>query len=150
MWFSNFLRRHRRKTVGVSFAFALPALLLATMVHLSEPISHEDSLNVAAIALHDHYSANPPYGVWNFDGVRIDEGRLVVDVNVSVIPHATFIETRNKRIRYSYLKLACPSAKADVQKWLDNKPVWIHLNFNGKTLIEGRCPRDPSAGVFAS
>lgn len=148
---SDFFRRNRRKTLAVGFAFALPGLLLATLVHISEPVSHDDAMNVAAIALHDHYSANPPYGVWSFDGVRItDDERLVVDVHVTVIPHATFIETRNKRIRYSYMKLACPSGDAEVQKWLDDIPVWINLNFHGKTLIEGSCPRDPRSGIFAS
>ncbi len=151
MSIAKFLRRHRRKTLGVTFALALPAILLVVMAQLAKPVSHEDTLNVAAIALHDYYSVNPPYGVWTFNGVRItDDERLVVDVHVSVIPHATFIETRNKRIRYSYLKLACPAATANVHKWLDKIPVWINLNFHGKTLLEGACPRGSKSSIFAS
>ncbi|MEK9724245.1 MAG: hypothetical protein VW405_12305 [Rhodospirillaceae bacterium] len=152
MWIIDFLfRRHRAKTVGIGFAIGLPALMLAALFQMSEPISEQDMMKVAAIALHDHYSVNPPYGVWTFDGVRINEDeRLVVDVNVSVIPHATFIETRNQRVRYSYLKLACPLADAGVNKWLDDIKVWINLTFHDKTLIEAPCPRDPKAGVYAS
>jgi len=146
----DLIRRHRQKCIGVSIAVGIPVVFLAFMFQFSKPAAQEDLLSVAAIALHDHYSINPPYGVWAFDGVRItDDNRLVVDVHVAVIPHATFIETRNKRIRYSYMKLACPSAKADVQKWLGDVPVWINLNFHGKTLLEGTCPKNPKGKFFA-
>ena len=152
MWITDFFfRRHRRKTFGVFMAVGLPAVALVWLMQIAKPISHDDSLNVAAIALHDHYTVNPPYGVWVFDGVRITEGdRIVVDVNVTVIPHATFIETRNKRIRYSYMKLACPAKDAPVQKWLEGKKIWVNLNFHGKTLMEAVCPKDPQGGIFAS
>lgn len=147
----DFFRRNRRKALGVGLALALPALLLGALVQMSEPISHEDAMSVAAIALHDHYSVNPPYGVWSFDGVRItDDERLVVDVHVTVIPHATFIETRNKRIRYSYLKLACPPENAWVYEWLHGRDrIWINLHHHGKTLMQAPCPSNNDKGFFS-
>jgi len=146
----NFIRRNRRKLLGTSLALSVPALLLAGLFAVSQSNEKMDAMRVAAIALNDYYADNPPYGVWDFQGVRItDDERLMVDVHVAVTPHATFIETRNMRIRYSYLKLACPKAKANVHQWLKNQTVWINLHFHGKTLMEGACPRG-KGGFFTS
>lgn len=152
MWTTDFFfRRHRDKTFGVLVAVGLPAVGLLWLMQMTKSAPHDNSMDVAAIALHDHYTANPPYRVWDFDGVRITEDdRIVVDVHVAVIPHATFIETRNMRIRYSYLKLACPAKDAPVQKWLGDKKIWINLNFHGKTLMEAACPRDPRSRMFTN
>ena len=151
MWFKNFMSTHRRKLLGLAAVFVLPAMILGFLFIAANSGSEKQAMRVAAIALQDHYSENPPYGVWEFESVRISEDeRLIVDVHVAVIPHATFIKTRNKRIRYSYLKLACPKADAPVHAFLQNQTVWINLRFHEETLLLGACPKTGADGYFTS
>ncbi|MBT6093492.1 MAG: hypothetical protein HOH04_01330 [Rhodospirillaceae bacterium] len=147
----DFYHRHRRKIIGLGFTMAIPAGLIAALMTMAITGPSEDAMRTAAIALDAYYSDNPPNGVWEYQGVRIvDDKRIVVDVHVSVVPHATVIESRNNRIRYSYMKLACPSANQMVENWTDDVLVWINLNFHGKTLIEGACPKQKQGALFVS
>lgn len=151
MLIADFYHRHRRRLNGLALAVAVPAGLLFGFLTIAKTGVSPDALRAAAIALDTHYNQNPPNGVWRYDGVRIvDNKRLVVDVHVAVVPHATVIESRNKRIRYSYMKLACPSGDPELEKWIDEARVWINLNFYGKTLIEAPCPKKTEGGLFSS
>ena len=71
-------------------------------------------------------------------------------MHVAVVPHATVIESRNNRIRFSYMKLACPSGDPVVEKWITETKVWINLHFHGKTLIEAACPKPTDTKLFSS
>ena len=151
MLINKFFRRHRRKILGIAFVMLAPGLLIAGLFVMSSTDTVSRDLKVAAIAINDHYLDNPPYGVWRYDGVRITgENRLIVDVHVAVIPHATFIRTRNNRIRYSYLKLACPKAGANVHRYLVGTPIWINLKFHDETLLLGACPKSLKGGLYTS
>jgi len=152
MLIADFIRRHRRKIFGIAMTMAVPAGLIAgllVMATYSGPSN--DALRTAAIALDAYYAENPPNGVWEYQGVRVVEGkRIVVDVHVAVVPHATVIESRNNRIRYSYMKLACPGNDAVVANWTDDVRVWVNLHFHGKTLIEAACPKGPQGNLYTS
>ena len=151
MWIANFISRHRSKTAGISIAFIVPALAVLGLALMSKYDAQMESMQQAQVALESHYSANPPNRVWDYQGVRISERkRLVVDVHVGVIPHATFIKTRNGRIRYSYMKLACPKAGAAVHNQLNGETIWINLHFHGDVLLEGACPKPTAGGMFTS
>jgi len=147
----NFFQRHRRKILGTLFAFMAPGLLIGGMLVISKSGESPKAMKVAAIALNDYYSDNPPFGVWNYEGVRItEEEKLIVDVHVAVIPHATFIKTRNKRIKYSYLKLACPKNSPELHRYLEGQVVWINMHFHGETLLLGACPLSTKGAVYTS
>ena len=144
-------RRHRRKMNGLVLAIVMSGGLIAGLMTAAYTGPSDDALRAAAIALDTYYNENPPNGVWRYEGVRIvDNKRLVIDVHVAVVPHATVIESRNKRIRYSYMKLACPHGDPIVERWLEETKLWINLNFHGKTLIEGACPREKQGTLFSS
>ncbi len=73
----------------------------------------------------------------------------MVDVDVTKVPHAKIIRSRNKRIQYSYLKLACPPLDAPIRRALvDGSPLWINLHFEGATILEGACPSDTKNGYL--
>jgi hypothetical protein len=80
----------------------------------------------------------------------VEDKRIVVDVHVAVVPHATVIESRNNRTRYSYMKLACPGNDAIVANWTDDVRVWVNLHFHGKTLIEAACPKGQQGTLYTS
>ncbi len=142
---------HRRKIRGIAIAIAVPAMFLGGLLLAAKSGPDEESLRTAVIALDAFYSDNPPNGVWDYQGVRIVDGkRLVVDVHVSIVPHASVIASRNKRIRFSYMKLACPSGDPIVEKWIEKSRVWINLHFHGKTLIEAACPRNIQGNLYTS
>ena len=146
----DFYYHHRRKLKGLALALSAPALLLVGLIGVSTPDTSVETLRTAAIALDNYYTDNPPNGVWQYKGVRIVDSRLIIDVHVGIVPHATVIESRNKRIRYSYMKLACPTGDPIVDKWTEESRVWINLNFHGKTLIEGKCPKGKQGGLYTS
>ncbi len=147
----KFYHRHRRKIIGLALTLAIPAGLIAGLMTLAMPGPSENNMRTAAIALDAYYRDNPPNGVWEYQGVRIvDQKRVIVDVHVSVVPHATVIESRNNRIRYSYMKLACPSKNMVVDNWTSDVRVWVNLNFHGKTLIEAACPKQKQGNLFIS
>lgn len=147
----DFLSRHRRKIRGIFIAMAIPAVFLGGIMLAAKSGPSEDTMRAAAIALDAFYNENPPNGIWEYQGVRIvDNKRLVIDVHVAVVPHATVIESRNERIRYSYMKLACPSSDPVVDKWIKETRVWINLHFHGKTLIEAACPKLSQGNFFTS
>ena len=147
----DFILRHKAKIRGIVIAAMVPAVFLGGLFIAASSGPDTDELRAAAIALDNFYSDNPPNGVWEYQGVRIvDNKRLVVDVHVAVVPHATVIESRNNRIRFSYMKLACPSGNPMVDKWLTDTKVWINLHFHGKTLIEAACPKPTGEALFSS
>jgi hypothetical protein len=66
---------------------------------------------------------------------------VIVDVHVSRYDHAQVITQRNKRIQYSYLKLACPPSDAWVYDWLDGDDrIWVNLHHHGETILKAPCP----------
>ena len=146
----DFYYHHRRKLKGLALALSAPALLLVGLMGISTPDPSSETVRAAAIAVDNYYNDNPPNGVWQYQGVRIVDNHLVIDVHVGIVPHATVIESRNKRIRYSYMKLACPAGDKIVEKWAEGTRIWINLNFHGKTLIEGKCPKGKQGGLYTS
>lgn len=147
----DFFYRHKAKIRGIVIAIMVPTVFLGGLFIAARNGPDADDLRTAAIALDNFYSENPPNGVWEYQGVRIvDNKRIVVDVHVAVVPHATVIESRNNRIRFSYMKLACPAGDPVVEKWITETKVWINLHFHGKTLIEAACPKPTDTKLFSS
>ena len=147
----DFIRRHRNKSRGVAIAVLIPVIFLGALMLVAKSGPDADEMRAAAIALDTFYSDNPPNGVWEYQGVRIVDGnRLVVDVHVAVVPHATVIESRNNRIRFSYMKLACPTGDPLVEKCISQTRVRINLHFHGKTLIGDARPRYTQGDMFSS
>ena len=77
-----------------------------------------------------------------------DDERVVIDVNVPVIQEADVIRTRNGRIKYSYLKLACPPVGAPILQHMDGQLLYVNLHYNGESFIEAACPKEGRAGFF--
>jgi len=147
----DFFHNHSTKLRGVVLAVFVPLVFLGGLFLVAKSGPDTEALRTAAIALDNFYNENPPNGVWEYQGVRIvDDKRLVIDVHVAVVPHATVIESRNKRIRFSYMKLACPVGDPIVEEWTKQSRVWINLHFHGKTLIEAACPHIKKDSLFAS
>jgi hypothetical protein len=147
----DFIRRHKVKIRGIVITAMVPVVFLGALFLAARNGPDVDDLRAAAIALDNFYSDNPPNGVWEYQGVPVvDDKRIVVDVHVAVVPHATVIESRNNRIRFSYMKLACPTGDPVVAKWITETKVWINLHFYGKTLIEAACPKPTEDKLFSS
>ncbi|MEK9752372.1 MAG: hypothetical protein VW338_04065 [Rhodospirillaceae bacterium] len=154
----DFIRRHKVKIRGIVITAMVPVVFLGALFLAARNGPDVDDLRAAAIALDNFYSDNPPNGVWEYQGVRVvddkrivvDDKRIVVDVHVAVVPHATVIESRNNRIRLSYMKLAYPTGDPVVAKWITETKVWINLHFHGKTLIEAAYPKPTEDKLFSS
>ena len=129
----------------------IPGAALFGLSQFTEEMSQEDALEVAAVAVQNYIDENPPRQGWRATKTYIGlEKNLVVDVHVPRFDHAEVIRTRKERIKYSYLKLACPPQDAWVYDWLDgNNQIWINLHHHGETLLRAPCPGGKSKGFFS-
>ena len=132
--------------VGIMIAVALPASLIIGVKLSEDTPSKREILNLAAANFGNYLTENPLRIGWKMTAIRVTQDlRLVVDVKVILRREAKVIKSRNSRIKYSYLKLACPPPDADVFRTLPGgETLWIRLHHQGDTLIEAGCPKDSS------
>ncbi len=151
MWFTDLIRQKRWFIFSLFSAIAVPGLVLVTLSHFAEELSEEDALAVAAIAVKNYVDENPPANGWRTTDIHVtDDQRLVVDIHVPVFEHAQVIKSRNKRIRYSYLKLACPPSNAWVYEWFGGGDrIWIKLHHHGDEILEAPCPKVDSKSFYS-
>ncbi len=144
------LNINRRAPWGLAAALLLPLVFLAVASLFVDDGSEDKALAAAATSVKAYYADNPPNGLWVATGVRVtDDKRVMVDVDVTKAKHANVIRSRNKRIQYSYLKLACPPSEAPISRVLvEGSALWINLHFEGATILEGACPSDTESGLL--
>jgi len=132
----------RRVLVVLAIAILLPTFVLIGAKSISSDMPKADALQVAAFVLAEDLKVNPLKTGWDLKDIHVTEDlRLEMDVNVSYHYQAEFIKSRNGRVRYSYLKLTCPSPEAEVFKVLPNKTtVWVRLLYDGELIVAGGCP----------
>lgn len=142
MWLSDFIRAKRWFILSLVITLGVPSAVLATMAQFAREMSDQEALEVAAVAVKNYIDENPPRPGWRATKVYIDaKHSIIVDVHVPVFAHAQVIRERNERIRYSYMKLACPPPDAWVFDWLgEQNRLWINLNHHGETIIKAPCP----------
>ncbi len=142
MWISNFIRERRWFFLSLSGALLIPAVALSMLSLYAEDVSEEEALAAAAVAVKNYVDAHPPKPGWRTTKIYVgDEQNVVMDVHVPDFDHASVIGTRSERVKYSYLKLACPPSDAWVHDWLEgNDRIWVHLHHHGKTLLRAPCP----------
>ncbi len=135
---------------GIAGVFLLPLVVVAVLSLFIDDKSEDTALAASAAAIEAYYVKNPPNGLWKATGVSVtDDKRVMVNVDVAKVPHAKIIRSRNKRIQYSYLKLACPPLDAPINRALvEGNRLWINLHFEGATILEGACPVDTKSGYL--
>jgi len=138
----------RRVLIVMAITILLPAGALIWAKFISRDMPRGDALQVAAFVLAEDLKANPLKTGWELKDIHVTEDlRLEMDVNVSFYYQAEFIKSRNGRIRYSYLKLSCPSPELEVFKVLPKEStVWVRLMYDNEVIVAGGCPSS-SAGV---
>lgn len=151
MWFTDLIQSKRWFMMSLLITFSVPAAVLATLTHFAEEMSQEDALEVAAVAVKNYVDENPPRQGWRATDIYIGQDmNLIVDISVPRYDHAQVIRTRTERIKYSYLKLACPPTDAWVYEWLHgNDRIWINLHHHGESLLLAPCPSDRKIGIFS-
>lgn len=151
MWLSDIISSKRWFFTSLLITLMVPGLVLATLTYYAEDMSQDEALEVAAVAVKNYIDENPPRQGWQATKIYINgDMNLMVDVGVPRFDHAEVIRTRSERIKYSYLKLACPPENAWVYEWLHGKDrIWINLHYNGKTLLEAPCPNAKAKGFFS-
>jgi len=133
----------RRVLRNVSVIVLVPVSLLIGAAFMAQESTEPRELEIAALALAEDMQKSPPQGGWNVTGIRVnDKMRVEMDVEVAYHHQAEFIKTRSGRVKYSYLKLACPAPDAKVYRHLPKyEAVWIHLYFNNDLIVSGACPK---------
>ncbi len=151
MWIIDIIRAKRWFFTSLLIALLIPGTILATLTHFAEEMSDDEALQVAAVAVKNYVDENPPREGWRATKIYIDESKaVVVDVQVPRFDHAQVIRSRSERIRYSYLKLACPPTDAWVYEWLQGSDrIWINLHHHGKTIYKAPCPSNKSKGYLS-
>ncbi len=138
--------------ISLTTAILIPALVLLVLTRFAKELSETEALEVAAIAVKNYVDENPPRQGWRATDIQILPKRgVVVAVHVPIFEHAKVISRRNDRIKYSYMKLACPPRDAWVYDWLGEKnQIWINLHHHGETLIQAPCPASMRKGYLSS
>jgi len=133
----------RRVLRNVAVIILVPVSLLMAAVYLSREPAKPTDLKVAALALAQDIQNSPLKGGWTVSNIRVnDKMRVEMDVEVAYYHQAEVIKSRSGRVKYSYLKLACPAATASVYSHLKKlETVWIHLYFNHDLIVSGACPK---------
>lgn len=151
MFISDLVQNKRWFVYSLIVTILVPGTIIATMAHFAEDMSEDDVLEVAAVAVKNYIDQNPPRQGWRATNTYVDDKKaVVVDVNVPQFSHAKVIKQRNDRIKYSYLKLACPPADAWVFDWLHGDDrIWINLHHQGETIIKAPCPGGKTSGFMA-
>ena len=152
MWFSDIISSKRWFFTSLLITLMIPGAVLATLTFYAEDMSQEDALEVAAVAIKNYIDENPPRQGWKATKIYISKDmNLVIDVHVPRFDHAEVIRTRSERVRYSFVKLACPPKGAWVYDWLQgNDRIWINLKHHDKTLMLGPCPNtEKKKGYFS-
>jgi hypothetical protein len=151
MWLSDIMSSKRWFITSLLITLMIPGAVLATLSFYAKDMSQEEALEVAAVAVKNYIDENPPRQGWKATSVHINQDmNLMVDVHVPRFDHAEVIRTRSERVRYSYLKLACPPENAWVYEWLHGRDrIWINLHHHGKTLMQAPCPSNNDKGFFS-
>ncbi len=151
MWITHFIRERRWFFSSLGAAILIPAVTILALGQFAEDVSEDEALEVAAVAVKNYVDQNPPRQGWRATDIYIGASRnVVVDVHVPNFDHAAVIQSRNERVRFSYLKLACPPANAWVYDWLEGRDrIWINLHHHGETLLKAPCPNGAGKGFFS-
>jgi len=151
MLFKDLIASKKWFATSLLITLLVPGMALFALTQFTEEISQEDALEVAAVAVKNYVDENPPRQGWRATKIYIGQKKnLVVDIHVPRFDHAEVIRTRKERIKYSYLKLACPPQNAWVYDWLNgNDRIWINLHHHGETLLRAPCPGGKSGGFFS-
>ncbi len=148
-WIGQLLFSSRWFLISLVAAVSIPGMALAVLTQFAVELSKEEQLEVAAIAVRNYIDENPPRLGWRSTGIQIlPKKGVVVAVLVPNPTHARVIQERNDRIKFSYMKLACPPQDAWVYDWLgSNDRIYINLHHYGTTLVQAACPK-PGRGSF--
>jgi len=133
----------RRRTLLIcTLIVGLPLALIGVARILATDIPKSDRMEVARAVLEEHVRRNPPNKEWTMTETRItDDLKLEMDVDVTNYDQAQVILSRSGRIRYSYMKLACPEPGSAVFGHLpERETVWINLHYNNRPIVTGACP----------
>lgn len=133
---------NRRNVLIASTIILIPLMLIGIARLMSTQVPKSEILKVARAVLIDHADTHPLSMGWQFVEARIsDQDTLEMVVNVASIEQARVILSRRGRIRYSYMKRACPAPDANVYKVLPkNQTVWVRLQYHDTFIVSGACP----------
>lgn len=132
----------RRTVIILGILLTAPLVLIGLLRLMATDSSKAEVMEVARAVLEEHIGRNPPNRTWEMTGNRINEdGQLEMDVNVTSFHQAQVIQSRTGRVKYSYMKLACPALEAKVYDLLPkDETIWVQLHYNGTPIVRGACP----------
>lgn len=151
MAISDFIKSRSWFIGSLGAAICIPAVVIMALGQFAEDMSDDEALEVAAVAVKNYVDENPPRQGWRATDIYIGtERNVVVDVHVPHFDHAAVIRSRSERIRYSYLKLACPPSNAWVYDWLEGRDrIWVNLHHHGESLLKAPCPGGSEGSFFS-
>lgn len=151
MWIADIFRAKRWFLMSLLVTLLVPGAVLAALSFMARDMTEAEALEVAAVAVKNYVDENPPKTGWYATDIYIgDEKNIVVDIHVPRFEHAEVIRKRSERIKYSYLKLACPPSDAWVFDWLDGDDrIWINLHHHGVSLLKAPCPSNKSKSYLS-
>lgn len=151
MWLTDIIRARRWFVISLLVTLLVPCGVLAALSFFAKDMSEQESLEVAAVAVKNFIDENPPHQGWYATNIYVgDNKNIVIDIHVPRFEHAEIIRKRSERIKYSYLKLACPPGDAWVYEWLGGEDrIWINLHHHGTTLLFAPCPTNKSKGFLS-
>lgn len=97
----------------------------------------------AAIALAEHYAANPPESGWTVESIIQDNKGAKLDAVVVVTSEEDVLRIKmlSRMEQFTIAKLACPQMTPALQDALGNVRVWVHLQTPAKEqLTSSICP----------
>ena len=139
----------RRSILKFALSLLIPAVLLVAFGlwdkyadHAAGAMDSGHPLRAAAGKVDAYSRLNPPRGNWLAKGVRIvDDETLVLDVELPSLYQASVIASRRARVKYAYVKLACPPAEAGHRELMTpGGRVRVALRYQGRLVAEGSCP----------
>ena len=144
--FPKFSWLNRRTLTAIGLIVGLPVILIGLARLMATEAPKSEVMEVARAVLEEHVRRIPPNKTWQMTATRVTEdNKLEMDVDIANYHQAKVIESRSGRVRYSYMKLACPDLDATVYQQLPkNETIWIQLHYNGNPIVRGACPLNAS------
>jgi len=133
----------RRVLRNVSLIILIPSLFLIGSLFFARDGSRNEDMQIAALVLAEDMHSVLLQNGWSINRVFVnDKQQVELDIDLAYSYQAEFIKSRNGRVQFSYVKLACPPPEAKVYSILPKfESVWVHLLYNKELIVKGACPK---------
>lgn len=104
---------------------------------------NEANIDNAAVALAEHYAANPPESGWTVESIIQDNKGAKLEALVVVTSEEDVLRIKmlSRMEQFTIAKLACPKMTPALQESLGKVRVWVHLRTPAKELLTSSiCP----------